>query len=267
TNGAATAVAGSTPWRMRGVSPLSCLCCWGASGYTDVPKDAPDGIYKPPGNKKNSSNRKTLDSSTKTAVATPLPSSNDACWDSDTGNPLVDNTRVLRLVWSFSSAEAFLFIAGVSRHWRHAWGGTNNGSFHEDNGSNSGRPRATVTSLYSAVQSTSCLAWSKDSGLPWNEKTAAYAAALGGLEQIKYARSQGCPWDEMTCSMVASTGQLELLRWLRDNGCPWDKYTCAAAAGAGYLKLVKWCRANDCPWSRSTCEWAAGGGPIEKPVR
>lgn len=173
---------------------MACFCCWASSRYSPLPDydddGKSDGVYKPAGSDRVVV---TLLQAKKTPPANST-SSNDAV--SNETNPLVDNARVLKHVSSFACAEGYIFVAGVSRKWRAAW--------------NERFPRTTNRS--DAARSVSRLAWSKDCGLPWDEKTAGYAAVFGGLEAIKYVRSQGCPWNEATCSMTAATGQLAVLR-------------------------------------------------------
>lgn len=174
---------------------MACLCCWAPSRYTTLPDydtedGKPDGVYKLASNGHHTAKPVLVTKSTPIA----FPVSSRAVVDST--NPLVSNALVIKCVSSFASAEGFMFVAGVSRHWRAAW-------------NDEGRR---TTSRCNAARSVSRLTWSKDCGLPWDEKTAGYAAALGGLEELKYVRSEGCPWNELTCNMAAAAGRLEVLR-------------------------------------------------------
>lgn len=76
-----------------------------------------------------------------------------------TRNPLADHADVLQLTLDLASREGFLFVAGVSKRWREAWGA-----------------RPTKTSMNSAVQSASKLAWARDCGCRWDALTCARAA-------------------------------------------------------------------------------------------
>lgn len=74
-------------------------------------------------------------------------------------NPLADHRDVLQLTLDFAWKEGFLFVASVSKRWREAW-----------------CERPTETSMKSAVQSASRLAWAKDGGCRWDVLTCARAA-------------------------------------------------------------------------------------------
>lgn len=95
---------------------------------------------------------------------------------------------VLRRVVDFASGDGFLFVAGVSRSWRDAWG----------------VERPPETSLAAAVQSPSRLGWARSSGCSWGPMVCAHAAAGGHLATLRYARAIGCPWDWRTCAHAAS---------------------------------------------------------------
>ena len=113
------------------------------------------------------------------------------------------------------------------------------------------------------VKSVSLLAWARENGCPWDERTCAAAAATGNLEVLQWARANGCPWDSWTCSLAALGGRLEVLQWARANGCPWDENTCRGAAEGGHLEVLQWARANGCPWDEYTSHVAAQGGHLE----
>ena len=57
---------------------------------------------------------------------------------------------------------------------------------------------------------------------------------------LAWARENGCPWDERTCAAAAAAGNLEVLKWAREHGCPWDERTCAAAATGGHREVLQW---------------------------
>jgi hypothetical protein len=67
--------------------------------------------------------------------------------------------------------------------------------------------------------SAELLAWGKDSGCPWNERTCALAAGGGHLAALQWAREQDYPWTEAVCSAAAEGGHLEVLQWAREHGC------------------------------------------------
>lgn len=95
---------------------------------------------------------------------------------------------VLRHLISFASGDGFLFVAGVSRSWRDAWG----------------VERPPETNIDAAVQSPSRLGWSRASGCRWGSNVCARAAAGGYLATLRYARAIGCPWDWRTCAHAAT---------------------------------------------------------------
>ena len=72
------------------------------------------------------------------------------------------------------------------------------------------------------VGSVGLLAWAKENGCQWIERTFALAAEEGSLDVVQWARANWCPWDARTCRLAARGGQLEMLKWLREHGCPWD---------------------------------------------
>lgn len=102
-------------------------------------------------------------------------------------NPLVDPT-ILRHLIPFAAEDGFLFVAGVSRSWRDAWG----------------VERPPETEVDAAVQSPSRLGWARASGLVWGPSVCARAASGGHLATLRYARALGCPWD-WTCCALATT--------------------------------------------------------------
>ncbi|CAM9913461.1 unnamed protein product, partial [Sphacelaria rigidula] len=68
------------------------------------------------------------------------------CGDVMPRNPLRYHVDVLLHLMPFIAGEGYLFVAGVSKHWRTSWG-----------------DRVKETHLSVAVQSESCLAWSRAS--------------------------------------------------------------------------------------------------------
>lgn len=88
--------------------------------------------------------------------------------------PLTDTRDVLRHTMLFASGDGFLYVAGVSKSWKIAWG-----------------ERPKETPLRAAVQTVSRLAWAKDAGCALNALTCMHVAAAGCLEALEYARSEG----------------------------------------------------------------------------
>ena len=113
------------------------------------------------------------------------------------------------------------------------------------------------------VRSVALLAWAKDHGCPWTEKTLSLTAEGGRLEVMRWAREHACPWDESTCAIAAAFGRLDVLKWARQQHCPWDATTCAFAAMYGQLEVLKWARQHGCPWDERTCRRAALRGQLE----
>lgn len=145
-------------------------------------------------------------------------------------NPLVNDEDVLLHLMPFAEAEGYQFVGGVSKCWRDAWDG--------GHGGNSGLKREST--LASAVESASRLAWAKAGGCRWDATICQRAAAGGHLDTLRFARSRGCLWDERTCTQAAASGQLSILRWAHANGCPWDAQTCATAAWGGDLDMLRY---------------------------
>ena len=128
----------------------------------------------------------------------------------------------------FARKEGYLFFAGVSSHWKAAWGVDT--------------PKH--TSLSAAVHSAARLTCARHGGCPWDEMICMLAASGGHLEALQYARAQGCPWDEKVSAAAAVGGKLDVLQWCRAQGCPWDSEVCAAAALGGNLEILMWCRSG-----------------------
>lgn len=99
-----------------------------------------------------------------------------------------DPPTILRNLVSFASGEGFLYVAGVSKKWRDAWG----------------VERPPETSIDAAVQSPSRLRWARASGCAWGWAVCARAAAGAHLATLHYARAIGCPWDWRTCAHAAT---------------------------------------------------------------
>jgi hypothetical protein len=128
------------------------------------------------------------------------------------------------------------------------------------------------------VGSISRLAWAKERGCPWYEKTFTCIARGGNVDVAKWAKERGCPWVEVAdahvvldtaegdhlevCASAAAGGHLEMLQWARANGAPWGEKTFADAAFGGHMEVLRWLRANDCPWDEETCRDAAEGGHL-----
>ena len=97
------------------------------------------------------------------------------------------------------------------------------------------------------VGSISRLAWAKERGCPWYEKTFTCIARGGNVDVAKWAKERGCQWDERTCAEAAMGGHLQMLQWARANSAPWDERICAGAARYGHMEVLRWARANGAP--------------------
>jgi len=138
----------------------------------------------------------------------------------------------------------------------------------------SGLPRAGTTvglplKIKDFVGSVELLAWAKENGCPWIERTCAMIARHGHLQVLRRARELDCPWDVSTCAAAAEGGHLEVLVWAREHSCPWTEDPlsdnldcCALAADGGHLDVLKWLRGHDRPWDEWTCALAAEGGHL-----
>eukprot|EP00752_Nemacystus_decipiens_P018239 g16367.t1 len=197
------------------------------------------------------------------------------------------DSTVLRHLLTFVAGDGFLFIAGVSRGWRDAWG----------------VERAPETTIDAAVESPSRLGWARASGLEWGANVCARAAAGGHLATLRYARALKCPWDWRTSAHAATKAlvpvskmiqwaasqpapkpssspgsspssafvvddpvrprRLQVLQWCRENGCPWDEATASEAAREGNMDILRYARRNGCPWNVLTCAYAAASGNLE----
>lgn len=135
-------------------------------------------------------------------------------------NLLADQLDVLRHVVDFARGDGYIYVAGVSKLWRDAWGDL-----------------PPETNVSAAVQSSTCVEWAKAAGCPWGPLLCSRAAAGGHFDALRWARGAGCEWDARTCFSAAFGGYLEMLQWCRANGCPWDSSTCADAAEGGHLEV------------------------------
>ena len=77
---------------------------------------------------------------------------------------------------------------------------------------------------------------------------------VGSIGRLAWAKERGCPWDEKTFMCIARGGNVEVAKWARERGCPWDEWTCPIAANGGHLEMLQWARANGCPWNQEQCE-------------
>lgn len=103
-------------------------------------------------------------------------------------NPLVAEPQVLDRLIPFLAGDGYLFVAGVCKGWRKAWGVA--------------RPQETYVDA--AVQSPSRLGWARASGCAWSGNVCARAAGGGYLATLRYARAIRCPWDWRTCATAAA---------------------------------------------------------------
>ncbi|CAN0160045.1 unnamed protein product, partial [Ectocarpus sp. 12 AP-2014] len=192
-------------------------------------------------------------------------------------NPLADPT-ILRDLIPFAAGDGFLFVAGISRSWRDAWG----------------VERPPETEIDAAVQSPSRLGWARASGLGWGPSVCARAASGGHLATLRYARALGCPWDWTCCALATTKAlvpvsamiqwaasqpasssssvvaddplrpkRLEVLKWCRENGCPWDEATTSEAAREGNMEILRYAVGNGCPRNVLMCAYAAAAGHLE----
>lgn len=165
-----------------------------------------------------------------------------------------NNVDLVRHIIYFLGRDTYLFVAGVSKLWRFAWGDS--------------WPK--MTHINMAVQSAACLEWAWSS-TSYGTHTASMvtlictrAAGGGHLESLQYAREErNCHWDQSTCAAAARGGHLAALQWCRAKGCPWDELTSYWAARKGQLDILRWCYTSGCPLSELACEAAAEGGHLE----
>jgi len=99
--------------------------------------------------------------------------------------------------------------------------------------------------------------------LPVGAEPLTLKAFCTSVERLAWAKDNGCPWVERTCALIAGEGCLEVLQWARERGCPWDGQTCANAALGGHMDVLQWARLSGCPWNERTCAEAARGGHLE----
>jgi hypothetical protein len=147
--------------------------------------------------------------------------------------------------------------------------------------------------VYMFCGSVQLIAWAKQKGCPWDEKTCATIATIGNIDVLKWAREHGCPWNYKTCTEAATEGHVEMLQWLCDNDCKLDTigpdapqlahmpHTCGShsqreggqfsydafdgAAKNGHLNVLRWAlQAGACKaYFERTCKNAAAGGHLE----
>jgi hypothetical protein len=104
--------------------------------------------------------------------------------------PLGGGVRLPVDVLEFTgTAGRNLQLASVSRQWRSLYTQL--------------CPDHRRTNVLTVVTTVPLLAWARDNGLPWNERTAESIAARGHLEVLQQARADGCPWDEQVCNVAA----------------------------------------------------------------
>ena len=48
---------------------------------------------------------------------------------------------------------------------------------------------------------------------------------VGSVSRLAWAKERGCPWNEKTCVAAALGGHLEVLQWARANSAPWGEWT------------------------------------------
>ena len=89
-----------------------------------------------------------------------------------------------------------------------------------------------------------CKEWASLVKVNTEPKPIPLSSVTTSVPLLAWARDRGCPWDERTCAYAAKGGHLVVLEWARASGCPWDERTCAYAAEGGHLEVLKWGRAK-----------------------
>jgi hypothetical protein len=126
-------------------------------------------------------------------------------------------------------------------------------------------PQADDICDYAAIVcDTEALAWLKERGCMFTAKTCARAAMTAdAIDAIAYLRNAGCEWDERTANIAARYGDLKLLQWLHKQGAPWDDEATADAACEGQLEALLWLKERGCPCDfQEIAVSAANGGSI-----
>lgn len=190
-------------------------------------------------------------------------------------NPLADHVDVVSNVVEFARNSGYLFVAGVSKHFKAAWGDTPRTTSFDDMLQSPSHAAMLTETECDRYENKICptaaagghletIKWARRKGLGWGIRTATTdRAAKGGyLELFQWCVANGCPWKYGACDLAASGGHLELVRWCTSKGCPLADTTCAGAAAGGHLDVLKWCRARNCKWDGATCAQAARGGHL-----
>lgn len=166
-------------------------------------------------------------------AAEALPSGdNNWSWGGRKNRPLDHDRDIIQTVMRFLGGGNFLPVAGVSVHWRDAWG-----------------DRPPLTSRRWAVQSVSCFAWARACGLDIRDNPCLHAAAEGRLEVLQYAVALGYSREGMPiCEHAAGGGHLKVVKWCRAFGYPWGR-SCIRAAERGRSEVLQWWVANGYPMS------------------
>lgn len=115
------------------------------------------------------------------------------------------------------------------------------------------------------VDTVDHLAFAKNNGCPWEEKTlTAVIEAGGAVDVLRWAREEhGCPWDERTAACAARHARLDVLAFLRESDCPYDWTACASAAKGGHLDALKYLRSRGYPWNFVTVANASREGHLD----
>ncbi|CAN0110981.1 unnamed protein product, partial [Laminaria digitata] len=146
------------------------------------------------------------------------------------GFPLHTNRDVMTLLAELLSNQ-YAFFAGVSNHWRNAWGEL---------------PK--TTQAITADTSVSQLQWSFEGGLTKSPMICERIAEHCSVDILWCAYCHGCDIPLEACFKAAARGDLQMIRWALDQNCGWRDVLCRAAAAGGSLHILKWAREIGCPW-------------------
>jgi len=84
------------------------------------------------------------------------------------------------------------------------------------------------------------LAYLRECGFAWNERTCSEAIRGGHLDVLRFARTHGCPWTSRVLAEAATDGDPKMLRWMYENGCEPDLTACVTAACCGRLANLQY---------------------------
>ncbi|CAM9115753.1 unnamed protein product [Ectocarpus sp. 8 AP-2014] len=150
--------------------------------------------------------------------------------------------------------NAYLYVATVSKTWRHAYGQRQNTSVHQAVASVSRVASILPTLKLNVPMNNAAFYHASKNGnvcvldrLLANERPVALyactagAVAGGHLRALEWAFSNGFVLDSFVCHSAASTGNLQMLEWAVDKGCPWDPAQCRDASRQnGHFAVQQW---------------------------